>query len=132
MPNLVRRRKTKFMILMTVRDEAWSELSSADQAQIFERHNQVSGELTNSGKLISSHRLRPVAEARTVRKRSDGTVAILDGPFCETKDAIGGYYLIDCDSIDEAPGWAERLRFMPGANEVRAVWEDQSCEVGSS
>ena len=71
----------KFMILMTVRDEAWNELSPAERAQIFERHNTVSGVLTSTGKLISSHRLRPVAEARTVRKRSDGSIAIVDGPF---------------------------------------------------
>ena len=115
----------KFMILMTVRDDAWNELSPVDQAQIFERHDKVSTELTNSGKLVSSHRLRPISEARTVRRRSDGTVQVIDGPFCETKEAVGGYYLIDCASIDEALVWAERLRFMPGANEVRAVWEGE-------
>lgn len=115
----------KYMILMTVRDEAWAELSSAEQEQIFERHTKVSRVLGESGKLLGSHRLRPVAEARTVRKMSNGRIELIDGPFCETKEAVGGYYLIDCDSIDEAIRWAERLRFMPGANEVRAVWEDE-------
>jgi hypothetical protein len=66
---------------------------------------------------------RQHAFAKTVRLDDDGELTVRDGPFTETREVLGGYYVLDCDSMEEAVGWATRLRFMPGANEIRPIWE---------
>jgi hypothetical protein len=66
---------------------------------------------------------RSQADARTVRRSEDGEFVITDGPFAETKEALGGIYVIEAESMDEALEWARRSRFMVGSNEVRPIWE---------
>jgi hypothetical protein len=73
--------------------------------------------------LQGGERLRPTADATTVRVR-DGEVLASDGPFAETKEQIGGYYVVDCKDLDEAVEVAAKI---PGARfgsiEVRPIWE---------
>lgn len=77
-----------------------------------------------AGVLVTSNALRPVADATTVRVRNGKTVTS-DGPFAETREQLGGIFLLDCKNLDEAIRWAEK---MPGAKygsiEVRPVWEN--------
>jgi hypothetical protein len=113
----------KYLVMMTNVDDAWDRLAPAEQRRILDAHEAVTRALTAEGKLVASHRLRPAREARTIRMEDDGRIGLHDGPFGETKEVVGGYYVLECESIDEAVEWARRLRFMPGSNEVRAVWE---------
>ena len=80
-------------------------------------------EMTRRGVLRDGARLRPTTDATTVRVR-DGEVVTSDGPFAETKEQIGGYYLVECADLDEAIEVAAKI---PGARhgsiEVRPVWE---------
>jgi hypothetical protein len=80
-------------------------------------------EMTKRGVLVGGNRLRPTTDATTVRVR-DGEVLTSDGPFAETKEQIGGYYLVDCKNLDEAIEVASKI---PGARsgsiEVRPIWE---------
>jgi hypothetical protein len=79
--------------------------------------------LKQAGVLRGGNRLQPVASATTVRSRN-GRPSVLDGPFAETKEQLGGYYLIDVPDLDAALGWASRC---PGASlgaiEVRPLWK---------
>ncbi|MGH7948563.1 MAG: YciI family protein [Candidatus Binataceae bacterium] len=113
----------KFIVMMTDSEGAWERLAPAEQERIIRSHEHVQSELLAQKKFVLSQRLRPLGEAKTLRKFADGRTAILDGPFTETKEALGGFYIIDCASMDEALDWARRLRFMAGANEVRPLWE---------
>src|SRR5262245_37323729 len=113
----------KFLVMMTDVDGEWSRLSPAEQERVIQQHGAIERELRAQNKFVSSRRLRPYSEARTVRLGRDGQLAITEGPFSETKEVIGGYYVIDCGSMDEAVDWAKRLRFIVGANEVRPIWE---------
>ena len=74
------------------------------------------------GAYVASNRLAPTSAASTVRVR-DGEEVVTDGPFAETKEQLGGYYLIDVADLDAALAWAARC---PGAShgvvEVRPVW----------
>ena len=74
-------------------------------------------------KLLDGARLRPTTDATTVRVR-DGEVLTADGPFAETKEQMGGFYLVDCKDLDEAIEVASKI---PGARigtiEVRPIWE---------
>jgi hypothetical protein len=80
-------------------------------------------EMTKRGVLQGGERLRPTTDATTVQVR-DGEVITSDGPFAETKEQMGGFYLVDCKDLDEAIEIAAKI---PGARvgtiEVRPIWE---------
>jgi hypothetical protein len=79
------------------------------------------GDLRAEGTLIASEELQPVATATTVRVRNGDTV-VSDGPFAETKETLGGYCLIEADSLDEAIEWASRIpSARSGTVEIRPV-----------
>src|SRR5579859_6176752 len=68
----------------------------------------VNKEAQEAGVLISTNGLSPVGNATTVRVR-DGKTLITDGPFAETHEQLGGYYLVECKDIDEAVRWAAKI-----------------------
>jgi hypothetical protein len=76
-----------------------------------------------AGVLLGGEGLQPTSTATTVRVRNDETLTT-DGPFAETREQLGGYYLLDCKDLDEAIGWAARI---PGAQsgsvEVRPIMD---------
>lgn len=69
--------------------------------QVIEGHRKAMAEATQKGFLRGAEPLSPTSTATTVR-RNDGRVAITDGPFAETKEQLAGYYLLDCNNLDEA------------------------------
>ena len=110
-------------MLMIIDNEA--TLAAAPPAEIdalLERHGKFSDELHAAGVWVTSQRLRPAAETATVR-RHGGKPVVVDGPFAESKEVLGGFYLIDAASMDEALGWAKKLPTLESsAIEVRQVW----------
>jgi len=80
-------------------------------------------EMGRRGVLQTGERLRPTTDATTVQVR-DGKVLTADGPFAETKEQVGGFYIVDCKDLDEAIEVASKI---PGARvgtiEVRPIWE---------
>ena len=72
------------------------------------RWNQLYAEMMEAGVLVSNSGLRPVDSATTVRVR-DGETLITDGPFAETKEVLGGYYVLDVPDLDEALKWAAQI-----------------------
>jgi hypothetical protein len=75
-----------------------------------------------AGNFKAGDRLRPVATASTVRVR-DGKVVVTDGPFAETREQLGGYYLVEAKNLDEALALAARLpTARHGSIEVRPIW----------
>ncbi|WP_274626607.1 YciI family protein [Arvimicrobium flavum] len=81
--------------------------------------------LVEAGAMVSGERLKPSSTATVVRVRNDRT-EVLDGPFADTKEQLGGFYIIEAPDLDAALGWAARC---PGAShgaiEVRPVWPMQ-------
>jgi hypothetical protein len=100
------------------------ETLTAEQWQgVMEGHTTFHRELTEAGALVQSSPLAPPTEARTIRIRG-GERMVVDGPFAETKEVLGGYYLIEADSLEEAVEWAQRLRHdADGSIEVRPLLE---------
>ena len=110
--------------LLICTDETAMEAVSPEEAQeSFQKYVEFGEEMGRRGVLQGGERLRPTTDATTVRVR-DGEVATSDGPFAETKEQIGGFYLVDCKDLDEAIEVAARI---PGAQvgtiEVRPIWE---------
>ncbi|WP_405163719.1 YciI family protein [Nocardia sp. NBC_01499] len=86
-------------------------------------HQAYAAELDRRGSRRGGARLRPVADATTVRVR-DGETLVADGPFAETKDFVGGIDIIECADLDEAIELASRHPYARwGCVEVRPVWE---------
>src|SRR5438093_13583729 len=94
-----------------------------EDRKLVERHMRYGAELTAAGKMLGGQRLRPAAEAVCVTNHH-GKHSVVDGPFAETKEVLGGFYLIECASKAEAIEWAAKC---PGADygtvEVRPIWE---------
>lgn len=100
-----------------------SEITGTDPARIA-AFVAFQEELTARGVAHSGLRLRPTSTATTVRVR-DNRLVIADGPFAETKEQIAGFYLVDCEHLDEAIELASKLPAARwGTVEVRPVWED--------
>jgi hypothetical protein len=78
--------------------------------------------MQKAGVIVGGERLRPTASATTVRT-SDGKPQVLDGPYAETKEQLGGYFVVDVPDLDAAISWAARCPAAShGAVEVRPVW----------
>ena len=109
----------KYMALIYGNEEAWDALSEEEQQRVSERYMALAREPATVG----GDELQDPDTATTVRVR-DGETLTTDGPFAETKEQLGGYYLIDCASLDEALEFAARIPAAErGAVEVRPVVE---------
>src|SRR5262245_47294611 len=113
----------KYMILMTDGAGAWDRLAPAEQAEVMRKHAEFQSALEREGKYVMSARLGGAGSAKTVRRDAGGRATVSDGPFAETKEILGGFYVIEAASLEEAVAWAERGRFIPGSNEVRPLVE---------
>ena len=110
-------------LLMLYSDESgWSNMPPAEQEQAMGAYHAYTEALTKAGALVGSNRLRPISTATTVRVANSKT-QVLNGPYPDTKEQLGGYYLIDVPDLDAAISWAARC---PGAGhgtiEVRPIW----------
>ena len=111
----------QYLLLIYDEPGAYDSLSAKDRQELYAEYDRLSSDLVERGALVGANPLESVSTARTVRLRS-GERLVTDGPFAETKETLGGYYLIDVESMDEALDWAARIpsaRF--GPVEVRPV-----------
>ncbi|HEY1547905.1 MAG TPA: YciI family protein [Kofleriaceae bacterium] len=93
-----------------------------DLPQLMAEFNALSADIAKSGHLVGGNRLQSVATATTVRIRG-GKDQITDGPFAETREQLGGYYLIEAKDLDEATKIARRIpSARSGSIEIRPVW----------
>ena len=111
-------------LLMICTDETADDALSAEEASArFAEYGVWMEEVGKRGLLQGGERLRPTTDATTVRVR-DGETLTSDGPFAETKEQIGGYFVVDCRDLDDAIEVAGKI---PGARfgsiEVRPIWE---------
>ncbi len=110
----------KYMLLVYLDETA---LSETEREQCYVESAQLARDLNASGKYISAGPLHPTMTATSVRVRN-GKRLITDGPFAETREQLGGYYLIDASDLDEAMNIAERIPVATmGTIEIRPVLE---------
>jgi hypothetical protein len=110
----------KYMLLVYLDEDA---LTESERQQCYVESAQFAQQLHSSGQYLDASPLHPVHTATSVRLR-EGKRLVTDGPFAETREQLGGYYLIDARDLDEAIGIAERIppaRF--GTVEIRPVLE---------
>ena len=114
----------EYMALIYANEEPWASLSDEERADLRERYDAFTKEAQHAGVVIGGSELGATGDATTVRVRDQETL-VTDGPYAEVKEALGGYYLFECATVDEAVDWAARI---PGAQhgsiEVRLVYSD--------
>jgi hypothetical protein len=112
----------EYLLLIYGEDSAWEKMTPEQQQQGMGAYMAYTEALKTAGVLKGSNRLRPTATATTVRP-VNGKTQVLDGPFADTKEQLGGYYLIEAPDLDAALAWAAKCPAAShGAVEVRAVW----------
>ncbi len=120
----------KYMLLIYHKEQAWAGLTDQERQDIYNDYRQFSQDIVASGHYVSGSELHPVSMATSVRVR-DGQQLTIDGPFAETKEQLGGYYLIEAANLDEATGIAARIpSARVGTIEVRPLAE--SAESASA
>jgi hypothetical protein len=112
----------RYMLLICSDDKAAPPPPRAEMEAMVQAHSRFAQELHKAGKMVHGERLRPDGDASRVRFKA-GQRQIMDGPFTETKEALGGFYLIECETRDEAIEWAKKVPLREGAFvDVRPIW----------
>jgi len=113
----------KYLLLIYQDEKQWAGLSEADRQKIYAEYGQLRQELATSGQFVGGSQLHPVATASSIRVRN-GKELVTDGPFAETHEQLGGYFLIEAKDLDEALRIAARIpSARVGTVEVRPIVE---------
>ncbi len=114
----------QYMALIYGDEELWSSFTDEETEAAYDRYRAFGRDAEAAGVLAGGNELGLTRDATTVRVRTDKTL-VTDGPYAEVKEALGGFYLLECTSMEEAIDWAARI---PGAEhgavEVRPVYVD--------
>ena len=111
----------KYILLIYGDEREWEAIPPAEMEQIYEAHRVYGEEMEKAGVIRGGAELKPTSTATSVRF-TDGKPKTFDGPFAETKEQLGGYYIIEVDNLEQAIEWAEKLPGMTsGTVEVRPL-----------
>ena len=111
----------KYALLIYGNEQAWASLGEAEMRALYEEHAAYGKAMAEAGVLRGGEELAPTNTATTVRF-SNGRNSLVDGPFAETREQLGGFYLIEVATLDEALAWARRMPGMQdGGVEVRPL-----------
>jgi hypothetical protein len=114
----------QYMLILYVPESGWTKLTAAEQERGTAAYLAYTEALKQAGVLRGGGRLQPTTAATTVRA-SEGKAQVLDGPYADTKEQLGGYYLIEAPDLDAAISWASRCPTADhGVVEVRPLWYD--------
>jgi hypothetical protein len=120
----------KFMLLLWGDEGQWADMSEDEAAAEMARWEDYTNELVAAGAMVSGEALQASATSKTLRVEN-GERIVTDGPFAETKEQLGGFYVIECASMDQALDWASKLPSAEqGSTEVRPVmaYEEMGIE----
>jgi hypothetical protein len=113
----------QYLLLVYGNENAIRDLTPEATGQVLASYQAYLEAMKKAGVLLGSNRLRPTTEATTVRA-SGGKQTVQNGPFAETKEQLGGYFMIEAPDLDAALSWAARCPGTQyGAIEVRPVWQ---------
>ncbi len=111
----------QYLMLIYHAEAEWDKIPAAEKGELYKSYFQFTQAIKDSGHYVGGNPLQPTSTATTVRVRNAKPV-VTDGPFAETKEQLGGYYLVEAKDLDEALGIAARI---PGSRygsiEVRPI-----------
>jgi hypothetical protein len=113
----------RYALLICTDQNARAAIGPEEQAEMMAAYDAFTAEMGARGVLQGGERLRPTTDATAVRV-SNGEVLVSDGPFAETKEQMGGYFVVDCKDLDEAIEIAAKVPAAGhGSVEVRPIWD---------
>jgi hypothetical protein len=111
----------QYLLLIYDNEKKWATMSETESKKLMEEYSTFTEDLQKSGKLVAGDALQPTHTATTVRVR-EGKRLTTDGPFAETKEQLGGYYLVEAKDLDEAIAIAAKIPSVRmGSIEVRPI-----------
>jgi hypothetical protein len=130
----------RYLLTLYGEEGGWDDVSPEEMKAGMEPWNEFSEAVTGAGVFVAGEGLQPSSTATTVKKPAEDEHLVTDGPFAETKEQLGGFYLLECENLDEALEWAKKVPLTPPASiEVRPVmdytefgYEDPSSKVESA
>ncbi len=113
----------KYMLLMYANESDATKFTPEESQALFQTWQTLLKEAHEAGVLVSSNGLSPIANATTVRVRDNMTLCT-DGPFAETHEQLGGFFVLNCKDLDEAIQWAAKVPHAQyGSVEIRPLWD---------
>jgi hypothetical protein len=119
----------KYLLTLYGDETRFAEVTPEQRAEGMKAWDGYTRAAIDAGVHVGGEGLQPSSTATTVRIQESGEPIVSDGPFAETKEQLGGYYLLDCKDLDDALAWAKRIPMPGGTVEVRPVMDYEA--VGS-
>jgi hypothetical protein len=113
----------KYLLSFVVDEAAMEAASPEEMREGLERWSAFDEEATQRGALIACEPLESSSAATTVHVRDDGERIVSDGPFAESKEQLGGFCLLECENLDEALDWANKVPLRSGSIEIRPIMD---------
>ena len=112
----------KYLLMIYSDEAAEATMTEADNQALMAAYGAYAGAMAEAGVMVGGERLRPTGDATSVRIRG-GQTELLNGPYADTREQLGGYFMIDVPDLDAALHWAARCPSAPhGTIEVRPIW----------
>jgi hypothetical protein len=117
----------RYILLIHGDESAWDTMSDAERAAQYERYGKLQREMEEHGHYVAGDEIGPAGSAKVLRVQGGGETVVTDGPFAETKEQFGGYFVVDCD-LETALAYAAQIPAAAGgAIEVRSIVEGQNA-----
>jgi hypothetical protein len=111
----------QFMLSLIAEERNWEAVTPEEVKRNLEEMGQFNAELTEAGALVTGAGLQERATGTTVHYSEGAEPVVTDGPFAETKEQLAGFWVIECESLDEALAWARKIPLGAGHVEIRPM-----------
>ena len=117
----------KYLLTLYGDESRRDDITPEQMQEGIKRWDAYTKEVQEAGALLAGEGLQPTSDATTVQLQEGADPIVTDGPFAETKEQLGGFYLLDCKDLDEALGWARKIPMPGGKVEVRPVMDYEAA-----
>ena len=117
----------KYLLTLYGDESRMTDRSPEEMQEGMKQWDAYTSETKDAGAFLGGEGLQPSATATTVKIKESGDQVVSDGPFAETKEQLGGFYLLECKDLDEALAWAKKIPMPGGTVEVRPVMDYEAA-----
>ena len=117
----------KYMLALFGDESRWAEITPEQAQEGMKQWDAFTQAAIDAGVHVGGEGLQPSATATTIKIQESGEPIVSDGPFAETKEQLGGYYLLDCEDLDDAIAWAKKIPMPGGTVELRPVMDYEAA-----
>ena len=121
----------KYLLTLWGDEARWADRTPEEMQESMKAWDAYTVEVKDAGAFLGGEGLQPTATATTVAIQTDGNQIVTDGPFAETKETLGGFYLLECENLDDAIAWARKIPMPGGKVEVRPVMDYEAAGSGA-